>query len=146
MSYIKLILTLKKIYTKFEISCSNYKCKNMKKKTDIDFTAIFIQVDIGGIRKISMFIDFNLLTEHGKALIPHVQFLEALCGKVAEAEVTEDDFGGVEEVEGTAVMAAKEERLCVHIDVCRVVGEIRGVIDDSPEKNFTHLGRYLTIR
>lgn len=74
----------KKIYTKFEISCLNYKCKNMKKKTDIDFTAIFIQVDIGGIRKISMFIDFNLLTEHGKTLIPHVQFLEALCGKVAE--------------------------------------------------------------
>lgn len=80
----------------------------MKKKTDIDFTTIFIQVDIGSIRKISMFIDLNLLTKHGKTLIPLVQFLEALCGEVAEAKVTEDDFGGVEEVEGAAVMVAEE--------------------------------------
>lgn len=48
---------------------------------------------------------------------------EALGCEVAEAKVTEDDFGGVEEVKGTAVVAAKEESLCLHVYIGGVVGE-----------------------
>ena len=48
---------------------------------------------------------------------------EALGGEVAESEVGEDDFGGVEEVEGAAVVAAEEEGLGLHVDVGGVGGE-----------------------
>lgn len=48
---------------------------------------------------------------------------EAFGGEVAEAEVAEDDLGGVEEVEGAAEVAAEEEGLGLHVDVSRVVGE-----------------------
>lgn len=38
-------------------------------------------------------------------------------------EVGEDDFGGIEEVEGMAVVAAEEEGLGLHVDVGGVGGE-----------------------
>lgn len=42
---------------------------------------------------------------------------QALGGEVAEAEIAEDDLGGVEEVEGAAVVAAEEKGLGLHVDV-----------------------------
>lgn len=38
-------------------------------------------------------------------------------------EVGEDDFGGIEEVEGMAVVAAEEEGLGLHVDVGGVGGQ-----------------------
>ena len=48
---------------------------------------------------------------------------KAFGGEVAEAEIAEDDLGGVEEVEGAAVVAAEEESLRLHVDVSWIGSE-----------------------
>lgn len=59
---------------------------------------------------------------------------EALGGEVAEAEVAEDDLGGVEEVEGAAVVAAEEESLSLHVDVGGVVGEGGNLVGEEDRR------------
>lgn len=48
---------------------------------------------------------------------------KAFGGEVAETEVAEDDLGGVEGVEGAAVVVAEVEGLGLHVDVGRVGSE-----------------------
>lgn len=42
---------------------------------------------------------------------------ETLGGEVSKTEITEDDFGGVEEMKSTAIMTAEKKSLSLHINI-----------------------------
>lgn len=48
---------------------------------------------------------------------------EALGSKVTKSEVAIDDLGGVEEVEGSSIMAAEKESLSQHVDIGGLLGK-----------------------
>lgn len=56
---------------------------------------------------------------------------QAFGGEVTEAEVTENDLGGIKEVEGAAVLAAKEEGLSLHVDVGGVTGGCHHLVGEE---------------
>lgn len=59
---------------------------------------------------------------------------QTLGCEVAEAEIAEDDLGGVEEVEGAAVVTAEEQRLGLHVDVGGVGGERGDLVGEEDRR------------